>query len=325
MILNLAKREQKYLMFNKDKILITGGAGYLGNVIVRELIKKNYEITVIDNLYFNQKNYLESCKINFLKWDVRDAKLITKNFLESFGVIIPLAALVGAPICEANQKAAYEINTKSIQHIVNNISSNTKIILPNTNSGYGIGGSKYCDESSPLNPISIYGKSKVESERIVMSHKNSISLRLATVFGMSQRMRLDLLVNHFVSEAINDNEVEIFEGKFMRNYVYILDVARAFCYCIENFDKMKNNVFNLGLEDVNLSKIDLANEIKKIIPNFKFKINEFDKDPDQRNYIVTNKKILEHGFNFVGSLNEGIKELNLGIRNLPKGEKYSNI
>lgn len=310
----------------EKNILVTGGAGYIGNVLVRLLEKKKFNVTVVDNLFFKQDNTLKNLNIKFINGDIRDEKIFSKDFLNNFDYLIPLAALVGAPLCDKYKKEAQDINLKSVFKIVNNSKKDLKIILPNTNSGYGVSQpGEICDESYALNPISIYGITKVKAEEIYLSHNNTISFRLATVFGYSNRMRLDLLVNHFVHTALTKKKIEIFEGHFKRNYVHIVDVARAFVYAIENFEMLKNNIFNLGLDDLNLSKIELANKIKAYIPDFEITQNEFDKDPDQRNYIVSNKKIKKFGFNFSMNLDDGIKELLKQIPKLDKDKTYSNI
>jgi nucleoside-diphosphate-sugar epimerase len=310
------------------KILVTGGAGYIGSVLVPKLLESNYKVTVIDNFFFNQKsldNLKKHKNFSLIKGDASDKNLVKKILDNNFDLIIPLAALVGAPLCDKMPELAKEINESSVKYIINNVDVKTKIILPTTNSGYGIGKENIaCNEESDLNPISIYGITKVNAEKFVLDRGNSISLRLATVFGMSPRMRLDLLVNHFVSKAVNKERLDIFEGHFKRNFVHIQDVARVFLFFIKNFEKYKNNAYNFGLEDANLSKIELAQEIKKEIKDFNFIINEIAKDPDKRNYIVSNRKILNTGFKFEYSLNKGIKELIVGINNLPKGN-YSNL
>ena len=310
------------------KILVTGGAGYIGSVLVPKLLESHYKVTVIDNFFFNQKsldNLNNHKNFSLIKGDASDKNLVKKILDNNFDLIIPLAALVGAPLCDKMPELAKEINESSVKYIINNVDVKTKIILPTTNSGYGIGKENIaCNEESDLNPISIYGITKVNAEKFVLDRGNSISLRLATVFGMSPRMRLDLLVNHFVSKAVNKERLDIFEGHFKRNFVHIQDVARVFLFFIKNFVKYKNNAYNFGLEDANLSKIELAQEIKKEIKDFNFIINEIAKDPDKRNYIVSNRKILNTGFKFEYSLNKGIKELIVGINNLPKGN-YSNL
>jgi nucleoside-diphosphate-sugar epimerase len=309
------------------KILITGGAGYIGQVLTPMLLEKGYQVVIIDKLIFGQKPYEDKKNFKFINGDVRDYTLI-KKILEgnNFDVVIPLAALVGAPICSKFVSEAEEINYKSCNFLFDNLDKSTKIILPVSNSGYGIAEhDKPCTEESPLNPISVYGVTKVKSENSLIKRGNYISLRLATIFGMSPRMRLDLLVNNFVYDAITKKYLEIFEGKFKRNYVHIKDVARAFIFCIENFDKLKNNIFNFGLEDVNLTKIELAENIKKHVEGFNYVLNEFGHDPDKRDYIVSNQKILKTGFEFQYSLDRGIKELVDGIQKLEKGNYTNNL
>ena len=233
--------------------------------------------------------------------------------------------MVGAPLCEKFKKETKKINIGSIKLLLRYLKKNQKIIYPTTNSGYGIGDkNKYCDENSPLRPVSLYGVTKLKAEQLILDHGNSVCFRLATIFGYSYRMRTDLLVNNFVSEAVTNKYLEIFEGKFKRNYVHIKDVARVFLFCIENFEKVKNNVYNFGLEGVNLTKIELAETVKKYVKDFKYILNEFGTDPDKRDYIVSNKKILSTGFEFKHSLENGIKELANEIPKLSKGN-YSNI
>ena len=251
-------------MFN-EKILITGGAGYIGSMLATKLIEKGYKVTVIDNLRFS-KNSLDHLFIyrnfKFIFGDVRNRNLIKQN-IKKQNIIIPLAALVGAPLCEKYKKEAKEINFESIKYMLKIVNKRQKIIFPTTNSGYGVGQKgKYCDENSPLNPISFYGKTKADSEKIVLTFKNSICFRLATVFGHSYRMRTDLLVNHFVYSALKFKKLKLYEPNFRRNYIHILDVVRAFIFAIENFNKLKSNTYNLGLSSANLTKLMLAKRIK---------------------------------------------------------------
>ena len=309
------------------KVLVTGGAGYLGSVLVPKLLKKNFQVVVLDNFMFNQLTLTECCKdenFSIYKGDCRNKDLL-KKLVKDCDFIIPLAALVGAPICNIDPLATKSINQDAIELLTGMLSTEQKIIMPVTNSGYGVGAKdKFCDENSPLNPITLYGQTKVNAEKIVLNHGNSVTLRLVTVFGMSSRMRTDLLVNDFTYRAYNDRALIIFEGHFKRNYVHIQDVANAMIFCLENFDSMKNNVYNCGLEDANLSKIELCETIKVHLPNFVFHEAEIGEDPDKRDYIVSNKKILSSGFKFEWSLDRGIKELIKGYTYL-NNNKYSNI
>tara|TARA_A100001388_G_C28774992_1_gene506730 strand:+ start:1351 stop:2283 length:933 start_codon:yes stop_codon:yes gene_type:complete len=308
------------------KILITGGAGYIGSVLIPILLEKDFEITVLDNFIFNQPFSFKNNKLKLIKGDVRDIKLMDKIIKDDFDYIIPLAGLVGAPLCEKKPQEAKDVNETAADYLCKYTDINTKIIVPTSNSGYGIGKKNvFCTEESPLNPISIYGVTKVNAEKLILSRGNSISLRLATVFGISERMRLDLLVNHFVYRALKFKKIEIFEGDFKRNYVSVKDVARVFLFCMENFEKLKNNIYNFGLEDVNLTKIELAEKIKEQIKDFEYILNNNQQDPDKRDYIVSNSKILKTGFKFENSIESGIKELiDRNIQNLDYS-KCSNI
>ena len=294
------------------KILITGGAGYIGSKLVTKLVNLNFKVTVVDILKYSSKslNHLHDKK-NFIliKGDVRNKKLMNKLILKN-EFIIPLAALVGAPLCEKNKKEAKDVNLKSIINLVKSLRKKNKLIYLTTNSGYGIGEkSKYCTETTPLNPISLYGKTKVEAEKVVLKLKNSIAFRLATVFGYSYRMRTDLLVNNFVFNSLKDKKLTLYEPHFRRNYIHINDVVDAIVFSIKNFSHLKSNVYNLGLSSANLSKLMLAKKIKKKLKNLKIKIIKNKKDPDQRDYFVSNKKIEKKGFKAKTSLDDGIKEL----------------
>jgi nucleoside-diphosphate-sugar epimerase len=295
-----------------EKILITGGAGYIGSMLTTKLIEKGYRVTVIDSLQFskNSLNHLFAHKnFKFIYGDVRNKNLIKKN-IKKHNIIIPLAALVGAPLCEKYKKEAKEINFESIKYMLKIIDKKQKIIFPTTNSGYGIGQKeKYCDENSPLNPISFYGKTKAEAEKIILEFENSICFRLATVFGHSYRMRTDLLVNNFVYNALKFKKLKLYEPHFRRNYIHIIDVVRAFIFAIKNFNKLKSNTYNLGLSSANLTKLMLAKKIKKQFKEVKISIIRNRKDPDQRDYFVSNKKIEKKGFKPIISLEEGIAEL----------------
>ena len=295
------------------KVLITGGAGYLGCKISSLLHKNNYEVTVVDNFRFKQdlvKNRMLKEKINLLELDVRDLKRM-RTLYDDNDFVIPLAGLVGAPICTNYPEEAKEVNFNAIKELVDNVSNNTKIIFPNTNSGYGIGTKEeYCTEESELNPLSLYAKLKVSAEKyIITNHSSYVVFRLATVFGTSSRHRPELLVNDLVLKSLMYKELEIFEGHFRRNFIHINDVAKAFLFSIQNFDIIKNNIFNLGLDSANMSKIELAKKIKSHIPGLKITQSEYASDPDKRDYLVSNRKILKTGFRPSFDLDYGIEEL----------------
>ncbi len=310
-----------------EKILITGGAGYIGSILATHLINKGYEITIFDNFLYNQSSLLDIChknNLHIVNGDVRDNHKINPEIKKS-DIIIPLAALVGAPICKKDPKGSEDINKNSIFNLLENISKNQIIIMPTTNSAYGGGqGGVECDENSPLNPISKYALDKVEIEKKIMDRENTISLRLATVFGMSPRMRFDLLVNDFVRRAYLDRFIVLFESHFKRNYIHVKDVANCFEHCLENFSQMKTNIYNVGLSDANLSKKELCERIKKYKPDFVVLESEIEKDIDQRNYIVSNSKIESSGFKPMYNIDFGIKEILKGCEILSK-KQYSNI
>ncbi|MBI4091582.1 MAG: NAD(P)-dependent oxidoreductase [Candidatus Levybacteria bacterium] len=309
------------------KILITGGAGYIGSILVPLLLEKGHEVTVVDNFFYNQNSLLDVCsnpKLAVVRGDARDKKLLS-SLIRGQDFIIPLACLVGAPLCDKFPEEASAINLDAIKMILKLRSPRQKIIFPNTNSGYGTGKAGiYCTEESPLRPISLYGRLKAEAEKILLQSKNVITFRLATVFGISPRMRLDLLVNDFVYRAVNDGYIVLFEADFKRNYIHVRDVARAFIHCIDNFEKMKNEPYNVGLSSANLSKRELCEEIKKQVPRFTFVVSEIGKDPDQRNYIVSNEKIEKTGFKPKISLKMGISELIKGYQIIRRNE-FANI
>ena len=309
------------------KILVTGGAGYIGSILVPELLNLQHEVTVLDNFMFKQASLNHLCfnkKFKIINGDIRDQKLM-KSLTNSHDVIIPLAAIVGAPLCNKDPYSAQSINSDAIKDMIRNVSKDQMIIMPTTNSAYGTGDkNNFCDENSPLRPISKYAIDKVEIEKLLMSRENSISYRLATVFGMSPRMRIDLLVNDFTYRAFHDSALIIFEGHFKRNYIHIRDVVNAFIHSLDNLDKMKSEIYNVGLSDANLSKIELCEEIKKQLPNFTFVEEKIKKDPDQRNYIVSNEKIEKSGFKPKYSLSDGVNELIKGYAML-KNQSFGNF
>ncbi len=310
-----------------QKILITGGAGYLGSVMVPAMLEAGYKVTVLDNFMFKQNTLAQNCNnpnFEVYRGDARDEETL-KPLVKDIDIIIPLAAIVGAPMCEADKVGATSTNKDSVTTLTKLLSTNQKIIIPTTNSGYGLGNKNaICTEESPLNPISLYGTTKIEAEQIVLDRGNAISLRLATVFGMSPRMRLDLLVNDFVYRAVNDKAVVLFESHFKRNYIHVRDISRAFIHSIEKFDLMKNQPYNVGLSDANLSKAELCVKIRAHVPNFIFMDAPIGEDPDKRDYIVSNARIEATGYKAQYSLDDGIIELIKGYRMI-RNTLYSNI
>ena len=308
-------------------ILVTGGAGYLGSTLVPELLKLGNKVTVLDNLMFGHASLLDCCYYNtfeVVRGDARDKTLIQKLTSDK-DIIIPLAALVGAPLCNRDKIGADTTNRGAIKTLVEVLSKKQRIIIPTTNSGYGIGQKGiYCTEETPLNPISFYGQTKVEAEKIVLDRGNSISLRLATVFGISPRMRVDLLVNDFTYRAVKDRFIIVFEGHFKRNYIHVRDTARAFIHAIENFDMMKDEPYNVGLSDANLSKLELCAKIEEQLPDFVYLQAPVGEDPDKRDYIVSNEKIERTGFAPKYSLEMGIRELIKGYT-IITNSKYCNV
>lgn len=309
------------------KILVTGGAGYLGSTMVPDLLAAGHKVTVVDNFMYKQTSLNHVChnpNFDVLKGDIR-LESTMKPLLKDADIIIPLAALVGAPICNQDPVGAQTTNHDAILMMMKHVSKNQLILMPTTNSAYGTGDeNNFCTEESPLRPISKYAIDKVEIEKKLMEHENSISFRLATVFGMSPRMRIDLLVNDFAYRAVYDRFVVLFEGHFKRNYVHVRDVSNAFQHGINNFEKMKGQVYNVGLSEANVSKYELCQEIQKIVPSFVFIEAPVGKDPDQRNYIVSNAKLEATGFKTKVSLESGLKELVKGYAMI-KNTQYGNV
>jgi nucleoside-diphosphate-sugar epimerase len=309
------------------RILITGGAGYIGSVLCAELLAQGHDVTVLDNFMFQQNSLLDCCQspsFHIVRGDCRDKQVLTP-LVSQADIIIPLAALVGAPLCDADKVAAETTNLGAIQLLCQLASPQQWIIMPVTNSGYGIGEKdKFCTEESPLRPISLYGVTKVKAEALVLERENSLSFRLATVFGVSPRMRLDLLVNDFVYRAVHDRAVVIFEGHFKRNYIHIRDVARLFVHGIRNFSSMRSRPYNAGLEDANLSKLELCAVIKKHLPKFVFLEAPIGEDPDKRDYIVSNARLASTSFKTEWTLDRGIDEL-IKAYTILKNSRYSNV
>ena len=299
------------------RILVTGGAGYLGSVLCEHLLAAGYRVTVIDNLMYQQHSLFHLCadpNFEFVLGDVRDETLM-RGLVKEADVLIPLAAVVGAPACDRDPWLARSVNLEAVRILNRLRSPSNLIIFPTTNSGYGTkSADAYCTEDTPLEPISVYGQTKVQAEADLLDSPNVITLRLATVFGMSPRLRLDLLVNHFVYAAATDGYIVIFEKDFKRNYIHIRDVADCFVHCIENADRMVGRPYNAGLDAANLSKEELARKIKEHVPGFYVHFASVGTDPDRRNYIVSNQRLSDAGFKARRSLDEGIKELLKGYR-----------
>ncbi len=314
-------------MTDKQNILVTGGAGYLGSIIIPELLSLGHKVTVLDNFMFKQNPLAHVCanpEFDVIRGDARDEGLI-KDAIKDVDVVIPLAALVGAPLCNNDQLGTTSINRDAVIMLTKLLSKDQRILMPITNSGYGIGEKgKFCTEESPLRPISLYGTTKVEAEAAVLERGNAISFRLATVFGMAPRFRLDLLVNDFVYRAVHDRAVVLFEADFKRNYIHIRDVARAFIHGLDNFETMKNEAYNVGLSDANLSKRELCEKIHEHIPSFVFMEAPIGEDPDKRDYIVSNEKIEATGYMPKHSLDMGIRELIKGYRMI-RNAQYGNV
>jgi nucleoside-diphosphate-sugar epimerase len=294
------------------RVLVTGGAGYLGSILTETLLDAGYSVRVLDSLMYGQGALFHLCanpEFEFIRGDARSEPTM-KKALADVQVVIPLAALVGAPACDLDPWHAKSVNLEAIRLLLKLRDPAQLIVYPTTNSGYGTkSGATFCTEETPLEPVSLYGQTKVDAERDVLAEPNTITLRLATVFGTSPRPRIDLLVNHFVYAALRDRYLVLFEGDFKRNYIHIRDVADVFTHCIKNAGVMKGRQYNAGLEDANLSKMELAQKIKQHVPGFVITASELASDPDKRNYIVSNQRLADAGFIAKRSLDDGIREL----------------
>jgi nucleoside-diphosphate-sugar epimerase len=309
------------------RILVTGGAGYIGSVLVPRLLEAGHDVTVVDNFLYRQSSLADCCRYERftpVRCDVRDERAMLPLIARA-DAIVPLAALVGAPLCDRDPQAAESVNLGAIRFLCEVASRDQWILMPVTNSGYGIGEhGKFCTEESPLKPLTVYGRTKVEAEERVLARGNAVTFRLATVFGMSPRMRLDLLVNDFVYRAVHDHALVVFEGHFKRNYIHIQDVARVFQHGLEHFDVMRGRAFNVGLDDANLSKLELCAAIREQLPRFVYLEAKIGEDPDKRDYIVSNARLAAAGFAPEWSLERGIRELVKGYTIL-RNARYGNL
>jgi nucleoside-diphosphate-sugar epimerase len=309
------------------RIVVTGGAGYIGSVLVPLLLNDGHDVRVIDNFLYGQTSLLDCCDrstLTVIHGDVRDSRVLAEHVPKA-DAIIPLACLTGAPICARDPWTAKAVNFDAVKAIAEMMSPAQMMIFPSTNSGYGIGQADIsCDESSPLKPVSLYGRLKVDLETFLLERGHIVTFRFATLFGVSPRMRLDLLVNDFTYRAVTDRFVVLFEAHFKRNYLHVRDAARAFVHVLGNYDRMKGKPFNVGLSDANLSKLELCELIKQRVPDFQIVSAEIGEDPDKRNYIVSNARIEATGFKPIFSLDQGIEELVKGYRILRRNQ-FSNV
>ena len=308
-------------------ILVTGAAGYIGSTLIGYLLNAGHKVTAIDNFMFGEASLNHYChheNFEIVSGDVRIKDTI-KALIAKADAIIPLAAIVGAPLCSKDPIAAKTTNHDAVTLMLELVSKQQLILMPTTNSAYGSGDeNNFCTEESPLNPISSYAIEKVEVEKQLMERENSISFRLATVFGMSPRMRIDLLVNDFTHRAVNDGAVILFESHFKRNYIHVRDVCHTFLHGINNFDSMKGQIYNVGLSSANVSKFELCKKISEQVPGFVFLEHDHAKDPDQRNYVVSNDKIEATGWRPSHTLENGISELIKGFKMI-RNRRYGNV
>ena len=314
-------------MSGATSVLVTGGAGYLGSILVPALLERGYRVTVLDNFMFKQHSLGHICAhptFEITRGDARDGRVVGE-LVKGVDIIIPLAAYVGAPLCNEDPIGATTTNRDAQFMLFDKLGKDQSLLVPITNSGYGVGEEgQFCTEETPMRPLSLYGKHKVEVEEKMLERENSMSFRLATVFGMAPRMRLDLLVNDFTYRAVNDHTVVLFESHFKRNYIHVRDVARAFLHGIDNFRVMRGWAYNVGLSDANISKLELCQKIQEHIPKFVFMEAPIGEDPDKRDYIVSNDRIERTGYQPKHSLDDGIKELIKGYRMI-RNTIYTNV
>jgi nucleoside-diphosphate-sugar epimerase len=307
-------------------IVVTGGAGYIGSVLVPMLLNDGHEVTVVDNFMYGQTSLLDCCyhrSLTVVHADVRSTEPI-KTLVSKADAVLPLACFTGAPICARDPWTAQAVNYDAVKTIADLLSPSQMMIFPSTNSGYGVGEAGIdCDEETPLRPVSLYGRWKVDLEKLLLDRGRFVTFRFATLFGMSPRMRLDLLVNDFTYRAVVDRSVVLFEPHFKRNYLHVRDGARAFVHALANYDCMKGRPFNVGLSDANISKMELCELIKTKIPSFQIVTAALGEDPDKRNYVVSNARIEATGFATAFGLEKGIEELIKGYT-IVRRNQYAN-
>ncbi len=306
-----------------QRVLVTGGLGYLGSVACEHLLAAGYEVTALDNLMYGAGQGLYHLCANpafdFIKGDVRD-EAVMRGALKGADAVVHLAGIVGASACDRDPALATSVNLDAVKLLNRLRSPNQLVVFPNTNSGYGAtSGASFCTEETPLEPISLYGRTKCEAEQALLDSPNAVTLRLATVFGMSPRMRLDLLVNHFVHAAVKDGYLVLFEKDFKRNFVHVRDVADCFLHALANGPRMAGRPYNLGLDSANLSKEQLALAVKMQVPKLYIHFAAIGEDPDKRNYIVSSARLRDAGFVAARSLDAGIRELIKGYRMQSRG------
>ncbi len=310
------------------KVLVTGGAGYIGSVLVPTLLREGWQVTVLDSFLYRQNSLLDCChdrNLTLVRGDVRDERALAEC-IRGADVLLPLACLTGAPLCDREPISARQVNLEAVRSVIRLRSKNQRILFPTTNSGYGVGeADAHCTEESPLRPVSLYGRLKVEAEQAVLEVGNSLTFRLATAFGISPRMRLDLLVNDFVYRAVTDGFLVLFQGHFRRNFIHVRDISAAFLHGIKQFDSMQGRPYNVGLSEANLTKKQLCEEIHKQVPRFYFTEAEVGEDPDKRDYRVSNERIEKTGFRPAVSLSEGIAELIRGYQIIRARNGYANV